>query len=106
MSVKSHSITSTPNKSKLLCYNVTVVGVLPPSYLNAEMIPVVDSDKHLGIYISPNITDIHIIDNIYDLYQRSNWVISNFRVFDSSTRIVFTDLTCIVCVCMDLNCGI
>ena len=26
-----------------------------------------------------------IVDNVYDLYQRSNWVISDFRVCDSST---------------------
>ena len=38
---------------------------------NGEMIPVVDSDKHLGNYISTNISDRHTIDNIYDLYQRS-----------------------------------
>ena len=49
------------------------------------MIPVVDFDKHLGNYISINIADRHIIDNIYDLYQRSNRVISDFRVCDSST---------------------
>ena len=114
--------------------------VLPPIYLNGEMIPVVDSDKHLekieknlltdsrsnkysskiedthhihttyillqikynnnivlkrifilthnynlGNYISTNITDRHIIDNIYDLYLRSNRVISDFKVCDSST---------------------
>ena len=46
---KSHSITFSPNKSKLLCYNVDETVVLPPIYLNGEMdfIPVVDSDKHL-----------------------------------------------------------
>ena len=65
---KSHSITFNPNKSKLLCYNVDKTDVLPPIYLNGEMIPVIDSDKHLGNYISTNIADRHIIDNIYDLY--------------------------------------
>ena len=48
------------------------------------MIPSVSSDKHLGNYISTNIADRNI-DNIYDLYQRSNWVISDFRVCNSST---------------------
>ena len=82
---KSHSITFNPNKSKLLCYNVDETVVLPPIYLNGEMIPVVDSDKHLGNYISTNIADGHIIENMYDLYQRSNRIISDFRVCDSST---------------------
>ena len=59
--------------------------VLPPIYLNGEMIPVVDSDKYLGNCISTKIADRHIIDNIYDLYQQSNRVISDFRVCDSST---------------------
>ena len=49
------------------------------------MIPSVGSDKHLGNYISTNIADRNIVDNVYDLYQRSNWVISDFRVCDSST---------------------
>ena len=49
---KSLSITFNPNKSKLLCCNVDEARVLPPIYLNGEMIPVVDSDKHLGNYIS------------------------------------------------------
>ena len=55
---KSHSITFNPNKSKLLCYNVDETDVLPPIYLNGEMIPVVDSDKHLGNYISTKQIDI------------------------------------------------
>ena len=82
---KSLSITFNINKSKLLCYNVDETDVLPPIYLNGEMIPVVDFDKHLGNYIPTNIADRHIIDNIYDLYQRSNRVISDFRVCDSRT---------------------
>ena len=57
----------------------------PPIYLNGEKIPVVDSDKPLGNYISTDYADRHIIDNICDLYKRSNRVISDFRVCDSST---------------------
>ena len=49
------------------------------------MIHVVDSEKHLANYISTNITDRHIIDNISDFYQRSNRVISDVRVCVSST---------------------
>ena len=56
----------------------------PQTYLNDEVIPVVDSDKHLGNYLFTNITHKNIIDNICDLYQRSNRVISDFRVCDSN----------------------
>ena len=55
-------------------------GHIPQIYLNGEVILVVDSDKHLGNWISTLITDRNIIDNICDLYQRSNRVISDFRV--------------------------
>ena len=68
----SHSITFNPNKSKILCFNVDDTDVIPQTYLNGEVIPVVDPDKHLGNYISTNITDIYIIDNICDLYHKSN----------------------------------
>ena len=74
-----------PNKSKLLCYNVDETVDIPPTYLNGKVIPSAGSDKHLGNYISTDIADRNIIDNVYDLYQRSNWVISDFRVCDSST---------------------
>ena len=67
---KSHSITFNPNKSKLLCFKVDGTDVIPQIYLNGEVIPDVDFDKHLGNYISTNITDRNIIDNICDLYQR------------------------------------
>ena len=80
----SYSITFNPNKLKLLCFNVDDTDVIPQTYLNGEVIPVVDSYKHLGNYISTNITDRNIIDNICDLYQRSNRVISDFRVCDSN----------------------
>ena len=81
----SHSITyMNPNKSKLLCFNVDDTDVISQTYLNSEVIPVVDSDKHLGNYISTNITDRNIINNICDLYQRSNGVINDFRVCDSN----------------------
>ena len=35
--------------------------------------------------VSVYIADRNIVDNFYDLYHRSNWVISDFRVCDSST---------------------
>ena len=43
------------------------------------------SDKHLGIYISDSIHDRHILNNICDLYQRSNLLITQFRSCDSET---------------------
>ena len=42
-------------------------------------------DKHLGNYISDSIHDRHILNNICDLYQRSNLLISQFRSCDSET---------------------
>ena len=79
---RSHSITFNPNKSKLLCYNADLTGVVPQLYLNGEIIPVVESDKHLGNYLTTNIHDRNIIGSVSDLYQRSNWVISDFRACD------------------------
>ena len=61
--------------------------VVPQLYLSGERIPVVDSDSHkqLGNYISTNINERNIIGSVSDLYQRSNWVISDFRACDSNT---------------------
>ena len=77
----SHStcITLNSNKLKLLCFNVDDTDVILQIYLNGEEIPVLDSDKHLGNYISTKYTDSNIIDNICDLYQRSNRVISDLE---------------------------
>ena len=104
----SHSITFNPNKSKLLCFKVDHTDVIPQTYLNGEVIPVVDSDKHLGNYISTNITDRNIIDNICDLYQRSNRVISDFRVCDSNALDSLHRTYCMHmygCELWDLNCN-
>ena len=79
----SHSITFNQNKSKLLCFNVDDIDAISPICLIGKVIPVADSDKHLGNYISTNITDRNIKDNIYDLNQRSNVVISDFSAYDS-----------------------
>ena len=81
----SHSITFNPNKSKLLCYHADLTSNAPQVYLNGEKIPVVDSDKHLGKFLSTNIADKNITENVCDLYKRSHWIISDFRVCDSST---------------------
>ena len=53
--------------------------MVPQVYLNGEKIPVVDSDKHLGNFISTNIVNRNITENLCDTYKRSNWVISDFR---------------------------
>ena len=82
---KTNSIAFNPNKSKLLCYNADEAVDIPQIYLNGEVIPSVGSDKHLGNYISTDIADRNIVDNVYDLYQRTNWAISDFRMCDSST---------------------
>ena len=72
------------------------------------MITVVDSDKHLRNYISTNITDRNIIDNICDLYQRSNRVISDFRVCHSNALDSPHRTYCMHmygCELWDLNCN-
>ena len=82
----SHSITFNPNKSKLLCYNAALTSNVPQVYLNGEKIPVVDSNKHLGNFISTNFADRNITENVCDLYKRSNWIISDFRVCETQSR--------------------
>ena len=104
----SITITFNPNKSKLLYFNVDDTDVIPRTYLNSEVIPVVDSDKHLGNHISTYITDRNIIDNICDLYQISNRVISDFRVYDSNALDSLHRTYCMHmygCELWDLNCN-
>ena len=71
-------------KSKLLCSNACD-GVTPHITLNGQPVSVVHKDKHLGNYISDSIDDRHILNNICDLYQRNNLLISQFRSCDSET---------------------
>ena len=82
--VKRHHIIFNLIKSKLLCYNVDPRS-LGPIYLNNQSISIVSHDKHLGIYISTDIHDRNIIANVYDLYQRSNSIITKFHACDSET---------------------
>ena len=105
---RSHCITFNPNKSKLLCYNADLTGVVPQLYLNGEIIPIVESVKHLGNYISTNIHDRNIIGSVSDLYQRSNWVISDFPACDSNTLDNLHRTYCMHmygCELWDLNCN-
>ena len=54
-------------------------------YLKGQTITVVDNEQHLGNCIATDIHDRNIIDIISDLYQQSNWLISDFRSCDSIT---------------------
>ena len=78
---KKYQITFNPTKSKLLCFN-TNNAVTPH---NGQHLTVVHKDKHLGNYISDSINERHILNNICDLYQRSNLFIIQFRSCDSET---------------------
>ena len=80
---------------------------MPQVYLNGEKIPVVDSDKHVGNFISTNIVDRNITEKVCDLYKRSNWIISDFSVCDSSTLDSLHRTYCMHmygCELWDLNC--
>ena len=74
---QKHHITFNPTKSKLLCFNACD-AVTPHIKLNGQPVSVVN-------YISDSIHDRHILNNICDLYQRSNLLISQFRSCDSET---------------------
>ena len=77
ISSQAHHEATLYDSTILLCYNADLTGVVPQLYLNRERIPVVDSDKYLGNYISTNIHKRNIIGSVSDIYQRSNWVISD-----------------------------
>ena len=50
-----------------------------------EKVLIVERKKHIGNYLSTDIADRNIIADVCDLYQRSNLLISDFRVFDGIT---------------------
>ena len=77
-----HHITFNPIKSKLICYNIDS-STCPPIYLNSHPITIVNSDEHLGNFISSDIQDRNVIRSVYDLYQRSNIIISDFSSCNS-----------------------
>ena len=83
---KCHSVVFNPSKTKLLCFNLDPLSEIPPIYLNGVQISIVEHEKHLGNYVSTNIIDRNFIANVCDLYQRSNLLISYFRVCDSQTH--------------------
>ena len=77
-----YHITFNPIKSKLICYNIDS-STCPPIFLNSQPITIVNSDKHLGNFISSDIQDRHVISSVCDLYQRSNSIISDFSSCNS-----------------------
>ena len=77
-----YSISFNLSKSKLLCFNVDSSNVAPV-FINGKRVEVVQSDVHLGNYISTNIADRNIVGHVCDLYQCSNSVINDFNVCDS-----------------------
>ena len=58
---------------------------VPTIYLSGERVSIVENEKHLGNYVSTDIEDRNITAVVCDLYQRSNLLISEFRVCDSIT---------------------
>ena len=68
------------------CFNIDPLSEIPPTYLSWVQVSKVKHEKHLGNYVSTiNISDKNIIANVCDLYQRSNLLISDFKVCDSQT---------------------
>ena len=70
-------------KTKLLCFNLDLLCEVPLIYLNGVQVSKVEHEKHIDNYVSINISDINMIANVCDLYQRSNLLISDFRLCDS-----------------------
>ena len=104
---KSHNIVFNSSKTKLLCYNRDPQTVIPPIYLNGEQVSVVEHEKHLGNFLSTNIYDRNIISNVCDLYQRSNLLISDFRVCDCITLDSLLNTYCMHmygCELWDISC--
>ena len=82
---KCYSIVFNPSKTKLLCFNLDLLNEVPPIYLNGVLVSIVEHEKLLGNYVCTNINDKNTTTNECDLYQRSNLLISDFRVCDSQT---------------------
>ena len=82
--------------------NKDPLSEVPPIYLNGVQISIVEHEKHLGNYVSTNISDINIIANVCDLYQRSNQLISDFRVCDSQALDCLLKTYCMHMFCSEL----
>ena len=55
----------------------------PSICLNSQPITIVNSDKHLGNFISSDIQDRNVISSVCDLYQRSSNSVSDFSSCNS-----------------------
>ena len=75
--------------------------------MNGQPVSVVHKDKHLSNYISDSIYDRRILNNVCDLYQRSNLIISQFRSCDSETLDRLHKAYCMPygCELWDLSCN-
>ena len=62
---KCYSIVFNLSKTKLLCFNLDSLSEIPPIYLNGVQISIVEHEKHLGNYVSTNISDRNIIANVW-----------------------------------------
>ena len=78
-----YQINYNPTISKLICFNANIDQ--PHIILNGQLVSVVFNDRYLGNYISSSINDRHIIENIRDLFQRSNMLFSQLRPCNSET---------------------
>ena len=82
---KEYQITFNPTKSKLICFNANIDHA-PHTIWKDQPVSDVFKDKHFGNYISKSINDRHIIENTCHLYQRSNQLISQFRLCNRETH--------------------
>ena len=86
-------------KSKLLCYNVDNTGTVYVTLRNTTVRTSLH-EKHLGNFISNNIYDINIKENVCGFISKTNAIVCDFGCCDSST-IVNIHIT----FCMDLYSG-
>ena len=77
--------------------------VIHEIYLNGEVIPVVESGKHLVNHISTIINDRNIVDNICELCQRSDFRVCDSNALDSLHRTYCMHMY--GCELWDLNCN-
>ena len=70
-------------KQSCCFFNLDLLCEDPLIYLNGVQVSKVEHEKHIDNYVSINISDINMIANVCNLYQRSNLLISDFRVCDS-----------------------
>ena len=79
-----------------------------PHFLNGQKVEVVDNDSHLGNYVTTDLRDINITKlHVCDLYQCSNYVISDFNACDSVTLDALHQTYCTHmygCELWNLNC--